>query len=69
MATETNERLVQPPQQILEHAVGFIRFWWASNKSAAKRRGNSGLVGQAFDADDAPFHLVPGRLLLRVASH
>ena len=59
---------MKPLEQVVEHAVVAIRR--PSGESAAQRRGNSGLVGQVFDADDAPVHMVPGcRLLLSVASH
>ena len=65
-ATRTNsERLVKPLQQVLEHAVAILFPKRASSKGAAKRRGNSSLVGQAFDMDDTPFHAMLGRCLLR----
>jgi len=54
---------VQPPQQILEQAVGLIFLGRPSGEGAAQRRGNASLVGQAFDTDDSPFHVKLGRLL------
>ena len=61
---------MEPLQQILEQAVAIVPLRRAGSEGAAKRRGNSGLVGQVLDADDAPVHLVPASgLLLRVASH
>ena len=67
---KTNERLVEPPQQLLEHPVAIILFRLAGSEGAAKRRGNSGLVGQALDMDDTPVHVKLGRrLLLSITGH
>jgi hypothetical protein len=61
---------VEPLEKVFEHSVAVFSCDWSSSKSAAKRRGNSSLVGQVLDADDAPVHVIPGRgLLLRVADH
>ena len=54
---------MKPPQQIFEHEIGIILMRRASREGAAKRGGDSGLVGQAFDMDDSPVHVMPGRLL------
>jgi hypothetical protein len=62
---------MKPPQQLLEHAVRIVVVLHSSSKGAAKRRGDSGLVRQALDTDDAPLHVMLGRRLLQVsfASH
>ena len=54
---------MQPLQQVLEHAVGVVVILLASSEGAAQRRGDSGLVRQALDADYTPFHGKLGRLL------
>ena len=67
---KTERNLVEPLQQVVEQAVAVLAFRRASSEGTAKRRCNSGLVGQVFDVDYTPFHLVPGRLLLlSVDSH
>ena len=59
--------LVQALQKLVEQAVGILVRDRPSSKGAAKRRGNSGLVGQAFDMDDTPFHLKLARRLSKVS--
>ena len=67
---KTERNLVEPLQQVVEQAVADLAFRRASSERSAKRRCNSGLVGQVFDADYTPVHLVPGRrLLVSIASH
>ena len=55
---------MEPLQQVLEHLLAVVLVPGSSSKGAAKRRGNSGLVGQAFDMDDPSFHSMLGRRLL-----
>ena len=50
-------------QQIAEQAIAVTFLDRPSSEGAAKRRGNSGLVGQAFDTDETPFHVKLGRRL------
>ena len=54
---------MQAFQQVVEQAAAVAFLDRPSRKGAAKRRGNPGLVGQAFDTDDAPFHAKLGRRL------
>ena len=56
---------MEPIQQVVEQAVAVGFYIRASRERAAKRRGNTGLVGQAFDTDDTPFHVTLGRRLLQ----
>ena len=58
---------MQPPQQVLEQLIGFVLVNGASTKGAAKRRRYSGLVGQAFNTDDTPVHVMLGRRLPHVS--
>lgn len=62
---------MQPLQQFLEHAAGIILIGRAGRESAAQRSGDSGLVGQAFNTDDTPFHgkLVRRLLQVSIAGH
>ena len=55
-------------QQFAEQAIAIFFANRASSKGAAKRRGDAGLVGQDFDTDDTPIHVLPGLLLLPVSS-
>lgn len=54
---------MQALQQIVEHKVGFVFGKRPSGKGAAQRRGDSGLVGQAFHTDYSTVHVKLGRLL------
>ena len=54
---------MQPPQQILEHPARILIFGGPSRERAAERRRDPGLIGQAFDTDDSPFHVKLVQLL------
>jgi hypothetical protein len=56
---------MQPFQQIVEQPAAVAVLYRPSREGAAKRRGNSSLVGQAFDTDDASVHVKLGRRLLQ----
>jgi hypothetical protein len=52
---------MKSPQQLVELAI--VGTGWASREGAAKRRGDTGLVGQAVHTDDPLFHRTLGRCL------
>lgn len=58
---------MQPIQQIFEQTAAIIRFRRSGSEGAAKRRGDSGLIGQAFDTDDTAVHVKLGRGILHVS--
>ena len=61
---------MQPAEQVVELAVGIVLAQRPGRESAAKRRGDAGLVGQAFDMDDTPFHVsLARRLQFSFAGH
>ena len=60
---------MEPLQQIVEHAIRIVFPRWPSSKGAAKRRGDTGLIGQTFDTDDTSFHTKLVGLLVGFAGH
>lgn len=57
---------MEPLQQLVEHPDCLVFVFGASSERAAKRRGDSGLVGQTFDTDDLPVHVTLALLFLRI---
>lgn len=60
---------MKPPQQLVE-LPQLVVFLAAGSEGATKRRGDAGLIGQAVNTDDTPFHVkLSRRLLMRLAGH
>jgi hypothetical protein len=57
---------VKPLQKIVEQLIAVAPIDRPSGEGAPKRCGDSGLIGQALDTDDTPFHVKLGRRLLQL---